>query len=106
MLMAKRRRGVETAREWVESRLSQIRERLSAPLPTPPAPKPPRYQPAGRRSEVVAPPELPPPGVPASEWRHALKNVQNGSRPCLIEFPPEPVEPYPGAFTISRFFKP
>jgi Phage Terminase len=38
-------------------------------------------------------------------WAAAEANVRGGSKPCTIEFPPEPIPPYPGAFTISRFFK-
>src|SRR5262245_2809338 len=40
-----------------------------------------------------------------AEWAAAMRNVELGSAPCTIEFPPEPTPPYPGAFTISRFFK-
>jgi hypothetical protein len=38
-----------------------------------------------------------------AEWAAAAQNVANGSAPCTIEFPPEPVEPYPGAFRARRF---
>jgi hypothetical protein len=41
-------------------------------------------------------------GINPAEWRAAARNVELGSAPCLIEFPPEPVEPYPGAFRASR----
>jgi hypothetical protein len=102
--MARRRKRGDEARQWIITRIDALRARRAMPLPTLPQP---RYQlSAEHRPKPPSIPTEPPPGVLKGEWLAAQRNVMGGSMPCLIKFPPEPVEPYPGAFTIPRFFKP
>jgi len=117
-----RSRAVETAEQWVRSRIEALVARRQTPELQPQ--RGPRYV----LKDEAPPPPLPrpaPANVPEREWAVACANVLNGSAPCLLSAkqlgvndkvllgmaaqsarpsPPSPPPPSPTIFP-SRFWK-
>jgi hypothetical protein len=85
---------------WLEAKLRQIAQRHQHPVPEAAKPKPgPRYKLAAEhKPKALAPPFEPPPGVPASEWAAAQRNVAAGSAPSAIAAGSD----IPSDFTMRR----